>query len=371
MPDLDTTRCSAAAVFVCKETGKITSISLCETTDEDTASNYRGELIGAIIATLTIRLLSTRTSVSRLPKCEIFCDNMGVVTHGCKQHRNLPESQVQTDLITLLRRNLMAAKCDIQYTHIYGHLDDSNAFQDLTLPQQLNVIADIEAKRSLQAGMDKGITTGPYYPLEPVTIVVQGKKVTSSARQALYQSWGAKTARDLFQRRRIVSTYHFHHIAWRFVSRTMCTFPPSYCMWVTKQVSGFIGTNNQQSRIDGDVEANCPCCCHGCETTSHITRCPNPGRRKLFKKTVDKLLDWMESTHVDLGLVECLETYLLSHGEGSMQAIARPYKHLSDWANELDLLGWDNFLEGRVGLTLFKLQHKSLRERQSCLHIKS
>jgi hypothetical protein len=296
---------------------------------------------------------------------------MGVVMHGNKRWRNLPESQVQSDLIHLFRSNLTAVKCEVSYSHIYGHLDDNTEFQNLSLPQQLNVIADTEAKRALRESVDRHIVAGPHYPLEPVTVMVKGRKVTSSTKQALYTSWGADTARALFQRRRIVSTHHFYSIAWNYVRCAMSKYPPSYCTWVTKQASGFNATNYQQARIDGRADATCPCCGHNSETTGHITRCPNPGRRKLFHKTVDNLLDWMESTHSDLPLVECLEEYLLSHGEGSMQNIAGHYPHLHQWAEEHDILGWDNFLEGRVGHTIFRLQRKSLSDAQSRMHIKT
>jgi hypothetical protein len=79
----------------------------------------------------------------------------------------------------------------------------------------------------------------------------------------------------------------------------------------------------------------------------------------------------MESTNSDLPLIECLEEYLLLHGEGSMLEIASPYPHLQEWAKEHDTLGWDNFLEGRIGSSLFTLQRKSLREHHSRLHIKT
>jgi hypothetical protein len=54
-----------------------------------------------------------------------------------------------------------------------------------------------------------------------------------------------------------------------------------------------------------------------------------------------------------------------------MIEIATPYPHLHKWAQEHDILGWDNFLEGRVGSQLFQLQQDKLHRHPSRLHIKT
>jgi hypothetical protein len=195
--------------------------------------------------------------------------------------------------------------------------------------------------------------------------------VTASIRSALYQSWGSQVARTLFQRRCIVNPYSFHNIAWDYVGRAMDAYPQMFNLWVTKHVSGFNGTNRQLSRFQDDITNKCLCCGHKDKSSSHVTRCPNPGRWKIFRKTVDSLLDWMENTHSDIKLVECLETYLLAHGEGSMVDIAAPFPHLHWWAMELDKLGWDNLLEGRIRREILPLQARSMQRQGSQWHIKS
>jgi hypothetical protein len=72
-----------------------------------------------------------------------------------------------------------------------------------------------------------------------------------------------------------------------------------------------------------------------------------------------------------MALVECIEQYLFSYGEGLMVDIATPHLHLQEWAMEHDVLGWDNFLEGRIGTKLFELQQASLQRNQTRLHIKT
>ena len=45
MPGLNDTYCSAATLFLCKKSGNIATITYCEKTARDTASNYRDSLV--------------------------------------------------------------------------------------------------------------------------------------------------------------------------------------------------------------------------------------------------------------------------------------------------------------------------------------
>jgi hypothetical protein len=78
-------------------------------------------------------------------------------------------------------------------------MDDTTAFSSLTLPQQLNIIADTQAKEALLHGIKMNTATGPTYLSEAVQIFIDGKKATSSMFSALYASWGAHVTKKLFQ----------------------------------------------------------------------------------------------------------------------------------------------------------------------------
>jgi hypothetical protein len=119
MPDMDPTRCSAATLFLCTSLGRLATTTYCEQTSLDVASNYRGELIGGVMATLVLRALSKMTIPSPGHTFKIFCDNMGVILHGNNCYKSLPEQQVQIDLINLIQRNLYTLNSSVKYTRIW------------------------------------------------------------------------------------------------------------------------------------------------------------------------------------------------------------------------------------------------------------
>ena len=83
MPHQDNTRCLAGVLMICTKSTNQGHIAFCEHTDSKTASNYRGEIIGGVIATLLLWALSRCASPpSSNASISIYCDNLGVVCHG-------------------------------------------------------------------------------------------------------------------------------------------------------------------------------------------------------------------------------------------------------------------------------------------------
>ena len=83
--DVDPEVCSCAFTLRCRATKKKLECTWVERSPD--ASNYRGELLGALGYTLVMKAVCEEDrdfSVDplTLPQGKAFCDNMGVVKHG-------------------------------------------------------------------------------------------------------------------------------------------------------------------------------------------------------------------------------------------------------------------------------------------------
>jgi hypothetical protein len=364
MPDLDPSVCSAAVVITCTMTGKVGRIQVCEMTAPDSASNYRAEIIGGLLASHILFTLDGMMT-GDTSGVKIYCDNLGVVHHAQHPFRTLSDRQAQADVLSVFVNNLRSITLNWKYFHVYGHLDDNSSFAALTLPQQLNVIADGLAKEAIIAARQTNHYCRPEYPREALRVIVDGKKVTSSFRQAVYKSWGYRTARDLFHCKRIITSRYFHLVNWDMIHRVMHAFPQMYRVWITKHVSGFCGTNKQLSRMDSSVTNKCMCCGRRDEDKRHISRCPDPGRSTLFAQTVNDLIKWMGNSNSDIELTLAIQTYLHQRGRKSMKRICATMPRLQIMACDFDRLGWDNFTEGRICNSLFQVQQAWLAKTGS------
>lgn len=364
MPELDPSICSAALAILCLQTGKMGRLKMCEKTDPSSATNYRAEIIGGLLASHVLHTIDSILPVSKT-RVHIYCDNLGVVNHAQHPHRPLHEKQAQSDVLTVFLQNLHRTRIQWEYHHVYGHLDDTTSFHSLTIPQQLNVITDCMAKEAIREAKRMNKYCLPLYPNENIRVSIGGRKATSSFRTALYRSWGYQQAKALFHTKGIICSKHFHLVYWDGVHQVMHAMPQMYKVWVTKHVSGFCGTNKQLSRMDNSIANKCRCCGRRNEDKLHITRCSNPGRTMLFLHTVTELIEWMQCSNGDMDLILVTRAYLKLRGKTTMRRLCNTFPHLHEMACDFDRLGWENFIEGRICTSFFLLQQKWLTQSGS------
>ncbi len=364
MPHLNNVLCSAAVVILCTTTKQMGTVHICEKTNSNTASNYRGEILGGIIASTILNAIDKLNPTSE-GSVTCFCDNLGVIHHANNLSRSLPETQTQMDALLSFRRQLGLVRMPWEYRHVQSHQDATHSIQDLTIPQRLNVLADALAKNALVTANGTNQSSKPDYPGENVRIFVSGHKITSSIKSALYTSWGRRVAQTLYDKRRIIRSRHFDLVDWENVDRTMQSLPKMYQVWITKHVSGFCGTNKLLSRILPNTSNRCQCCGTPDETPSHITRCSNPGRVQMFDATVTSLIHWMTATTGHPLLIQAIQIYLTNRGKLRMMQICADSPTLQSFATDHDKLGWENFMTGRICSSLFRLQRTYLQQSRS------
>ena len=113
------------------------------------SDNYRGELLGGVGSLLVLKAALNSSAATSLQNAElqlisqsILCDNKGVISHGNDPTTTLRSEQAQADLIRLLKSYTLDLPCKVEWVHVKGHADNSIPFEQLTLPQQLNVRCD-------------------------------------------------------------------------------------------------------------------------------------------------------------------------------------------------------------------------------------
>ena len=96
--DVDSTACSTALVIYCTHSKKQGIVPLAEQTGKDTASNYRGEALGALLNAVLLRVCTHQTDLS-YKLVRTGCDNMGIVNHASDFKSALPDKQKQADVL--------------------------------------------------------------------------------------------------------------------------------------------------------------------------------------------------------------------------------------------------------------------------------
>jgi hypothetical protein len=166
-----------------------------------------------------------------------------------------------------------------------------------------------------------------------------------SHKNATNELWGEQVAQALYDKWGVVSKENFPFVYWKGMEHVMKSFPEMFCVWVTKHVSHFQGTNQQLSRIDKWVLNVCPSCnCHD-ESTSHITWCHDPGQTLILKDSVEQLIQWLDDRWQSGTTIQAV---LTCRRGGKLIWLLKPDSKLGVEAWFYNHLGWDCFLEGQL-----------------------
>ena len=306
--------CSAGVVIYCRTSRQW--LKAAAAISSALASNYRGELLGAVMALLIIWAAGIGlTEISPV----LHCDNRGVVTHGNKSRSALPQKQEQADLIRLIKYLVVTNPGSARWEWVEGHAIKKKGWAQSTLPEQLNDQADKLAKGVLEAAIAGGAITEGDLPLEILRLSVAGVRVTGSPRIALKTAWGYRAAKALFDARDLVREENFHLVWWAGMGAAMAQYPKMYRVWITKHISDFCGNNVQlYYRSNGNSSPKCKSCGVEDEYNTHICRCRDAGRVLMFQTSVEELCEWMSSTLGKHTIALTVEAYLSKRGHDTM-----------------------------------------------------
>jgi hypothetical protein len=352
--------CSAAFMLKCNHSNQKVVGTWVE--ESPFAGNYRGEIFGGMALALLLRAASLLLpdNAEVISPVKLWFDNSGVIHHGNKPYSDLTENQSQADVLSLFKKYLRDIPFTISFEKVDSHVDDYRHFSTYTRQETWNIAMDKLAKEALVHSLETNSFITPPFPFEHLRAYTGFGKISGSPIAAIYDWYGYNSAKTLFESRDIVSSQHFDLIFWEGMGKAVKTFPPMFTCWIAKHVSHFCGTNRQLSKMDGSVKNICPSCGRPDESTSHITRCSDPGRLASLRAAVEDLSDWMEDNDTEPSLQHYIEEYLLGHGELDMFDVIDGNPEHIEFAEIHDTLGWDNFVEGRISKRLVHLQAQYL-----------
>jgi hypothetical protein len=109
----------------------------------------------------------------------------------------------------------------------------------------------------------------------------------------------------------------------------------------------------------GSEHTSCPNCDMPDEDAAHLLHCRDPGRFSLFQSEVNKLAARLRQSHTDPTLATILTDYILSRGTRRLNVLDLPSK-FHRFAFSQDMIGWDNFMLGKMSLFLQSIQYSHL-----------
>jgi hypothetical protein len=144
-----------------------------------------------------------------------------------------------------------------------------------------------------------------------------------------------------------------------------------YQLWLSKQFIGICATRWNSARIQDILDDKCLNCGQARETSTHLKRCTNNCRTLLFEESVTNLSTWMhQRNRTNPELAYWIEKYLLFCGTRIFTSFIDKGGFCSNdiclAAAGQDLIGWTEFLHGKVSVEFASIQHIHCALSPSC-----
>ncbi len=241
------------------------------------------------------------------------------------------------------------------------------------MEEQLNTTCDTLANSAVTRSLTQPNQQAETFllPFEKSAVVINGVKITSNIAATVRFNLGKVEAQRFYTKatNRVRGSNKgglgwtaeaFEAVDWDTLAKVTRINSEGFQLWLSNQAIGVCATQKNTARIQDNLDDRCPNCGQRREDNKHLNRCPDPGRIRLFQDGVGKLKRWMnKSNQTDLELAFWINQYLLHRGQVRMANLAmlRPIsKALQEAAESQDLIGWGEFLHGKVSIKLQKIQ---------------
>ena len=185
MVNASTDLCSTGVIIYCRPSHFWLKVSVTECSDS--ASNYRGELLGAVINLLILRAAAGVCPTPIVWSLALSCDNRGVISHRNSPLMSLPETekQKQANLRSDLTGQVLTNKVNTTMEWVKGHTVERKGKKNCTLPERLNNQADRLATNALLLAIIVGSIISGDFPFEPAKFNLKSTQVSGSFHHSL------------------------------------------------------------------------------------------------------------------------------------------------------------------------------------------
>jgi hypothetical protein len=136
---------SAAVMIYCKKTRKVCKCTIAE--QFQSAGSYRGERLGGVVTQLILRA-AVQGRMGSYPLTFEDCNNDGVVKHGNKPFRPLSSTQMNADVLQIMKGLILDHPFSLKFLYAASHSNDTKQWQECTLKKRINIKVGPPCKES-------------------------------------------------------------------------------------------------------------------------------------------------------------------------------------------------------------------------------
>ena len=356
---------TAAVQLLAKNAGSDRIIIRCQTPGlPQDQSPYRSELIGLLAGIMAVDWLLKEWAPNLLthPRVRIACDGLSAIEMAFED-RPLSPTDAQFDLVSSIREAILRSSADWSPQHVYGHLDKSNLFDELSWWEKRNLEVDgmaVEYRRELEAA-NHLIAPNSRFFTELAALFVADTKQSRLDPQFIQECVTLPALRERWRDKGTVTAEAESVIAWDTLGRAMRSLPAGLQRWSTKHCVGMCGTGKFKVLWGLETSAACPRC-GDFEDHLHVPRCRAASATSEWDRRTAAFSSWLDLQLTGPSIKKAILQLLhgvrdpTSPSARTISPLARP-AFLAQ-----QVIGYQGLLEGRIASAWLPLQQQHYDE---------
>ncbi|CAJ1939400.1 unnamed protein product [Cylindrotheca closterium] len=174
-------------------------------------------------------------NLSTCPKVRIACDGLSAIEMAFKD-RPLSPTDAPFDLVSSIWEAMLRSSVDWSPQHVYGHLDKSNLFDELSWWEKRNLEVDgmaVEYRKELETA-NHLIAPNPRFFTELAALYVADTKQSRLDPQLIQECVTLPALRSRWRDKGTISAEAESETAWDTLGRAMRSLPAGLQRWSIK-----------------------------------------------------------------------------------------------------------------------------------------
>jgi hypothetical protein len=211
----------------------------------------------------------------------LYIDNKTLMDR-LDRHRNEQEYSkwnLNPDANVVKYAHKLIKQIPMNIVHVKSHQSSGKDFNKLSLPVQMNTIADNLAEEQQHYNDNLPEVYLPFCYLK-----IRGKHVTKDSKRTLLEEASMIPVRQYYKDKYGWNTEIFYAINWELQQKVLNTYPTNNQRRILKMVHGWLPTYDHLQRENRVTSMRCPLCHYRTKTSLHVFTCKHTQQSETYNQ---------------------------------------------------------------------------------------
>lgn len=327
------------------------------------SGSFRAEAYGlAAVAQFTVALVKFFQLQTDEHQWFIYLDNKTLINklERYRQEKELSKWNLQPDADLVQHTYKLVRHIPLRLIHVRSHQNSGKKFTDLSLPVQMNTMADQLAREQAKHGTNPPAIYVPFRYLK-----IKDNHITRDSQQQLMEEAAKIPIQHYYKEKYQWKTATFQMINWQIQRKVLMTYSSNDQRRILKMVHGWLPTYERLHRENQTTNPRCPLCHYRSETSFHIFCCKHPRQREIYKRIINYLEENVGQSgnkrinQILIAVMENANDTMPPHIENTGD------NQIDKWIQDQNKIGWNHMFYGRTAKSLEIVMEKFFRNREN------